>query len=133
MLECCGEEHGDGGVEEGDATAYFAGKWVQVRGGSATFPASVRTVCAGVEPWNWMAKSEGSDALEFWVGEVQGMVFCGCAVDGTIASATCGKEARLLVFGKVKPDCFGLEVVEDVGESALEGFYLVGEGLLEVE
>ena len=30
VFECCGEEHGDGSVKEGDATAYFAGEGVKV-------------------------------------------------------------------------------------------------------
>ena len=60
-------------------------------------------------------------------------MFGGCAIDGTVASAFSGKEACLLIFWEVEPDGLGLEVIEDVGEFALEGFNFMGEWLLEVK
>ena len=71
--------------------------------------------------------------MEFWIGGVECAVFRGRAVNGAITSATCGKETCLVVLGEIEPDGFGLEVIEDVGEPALEGFNLMGEGLLKVE
>ena len=59
-------------------------------------------------------------------------MFGRCAVYGPVPGATCGEEAGLLIFGEVVPDRLGLEIVEYIGEPALEGLHLVAEWLLEV-
>jgi len=71
----------------------------------------VGAVLAGAETWDWVTEAQCSDALKFWVGEMKRLVFGGCAVDGTVASATCGKKTSVLVFGKVKPYVFGSQIV----------------------
>ena len=55
MFECCGEEHGNGRVKEGNASANFAGEGVKVRGESTAFPSGMRTVFAGAEAWDRVA------------------------------------------------------------------------------
>ena len=80
-----------------------------------------------------MSKAKGSDATKFRVVEVKGAMFGRGTVDGTISRATGGEEASLLVSWKVKPDCFGLKVVEDTGESTLECFDFEGKWLLKIE
>ena len=49
------------------------------------------------------------------IGKVECAVFRGCAVNGAITSAPCGKEACLVVFGEIEPDGLGLEVIENAG------------------
>ena len=106
---------------------------MEIRGRSTAFSACVSAIFAGAETWDWVSEAQCCYTLKFRIGEVEGVVLGGCAVDGTVASATCGEEACLLVFGEVEPNCFGLQVRKYVCETALQGLDFMVQGLLKVQ
>ena len=108
MFEGCGDEHGDRRVKEGNAPTDFAREGVEVRGWGPAFPARVSAVFAGAEAWDWVTEAQCGDTPKFGVGEVKGQMFGWGAVNGPIPHAPCGKEACLLVLGKVEPNGLGL-------------------------
>ena len=80
-----------------------------------------------------MSKAEGSDASKLSVVEVKGAVLGGGSENGAVSLSPGGQETGLLVRREVVPQSFGLEVVEDVSDASLKGFYLKLEGLLKVK
>jgi len=60
-------------------------------------------------------------------------MFGGGFEDGAVSLPPRGEETGLLVGWEVVPKSLSLEVVKDVGDAALQGFYFKLKGLLEVE
>ena len=99
----------------------------------ATFIARVASVLAGAKTWDGVPESQGSDTSEFGVIEVKGSVFCGGPENCSVTWSTRGEKVCLLIWGKMIPKCFGLEIVEDASDSTLKGFYFKAERLLAVK
>ncbi len=66
-----------------------------------------------------MAKSDGSACLEFPVIEMQPRLFGRCSPAKTIANTATGEEPGLFRWGKLKPMCLDMDLIDGVGKLAL--------------
>ena len=120
-------------MKKGNAPSNLAREGVEVRWQGAAFLARGASVFAGAKTWDGVPETQGGDTSEFGVIEVKGSVFCGRLEYGDVPCTSRGEKARLLIWGKVIPVCFGLEIVENASDTRLKGFYVKAKWLLEVK